>query len=101
VLAIAVALVPPPKPTFDWVIEWTSLLLAVFDLAALITMVELISIMVFKYKVENPGLGHISALCLATVQILEVLKVAHRLGWRFCVKKDGSEEAAISLLSTR
>jgi hypothetical protein len=52
-------------------------------------MVELISIMVFKYKVENLGLGQISALCLATVQILEVLKVAHGLGWRLFVENHG------------
>lgn len=99
VVAIAVAVVPRRKRTLDW-LKWASCLLVVLYLAGLITMIELISVMVFQYKVENLGLGQIIALCLETAQILEVCKVAHDGGWPVCVS-GGAGEARFMRMARR
>ena len=99
VVAIAIALVPHRKRTLDW-LKWASCLLIVIYLAGLITMIELISVMVFQYRVESLGLGQIIALCLETAQILEVWKVAHDGGWPLCVA-GGAGEARFMRMARR
>jgi len=75
ILAIIVAAVPRRYwKGEDW-LKWTSFFIVVFDLAAIIAMIELISNMVFEFKGENLGLGQIMAICLEIAQIWEIGRV--------------------------
>jgi hypothetical protein len=80
ILAVIVAAVPRSYcrrglRTVDW-LKWLSLSLVTFDFIILISMIEYISITVFKFKIEDLGLGQVIALCLEVAQIWEIFRVA-------------------------
>lgn len=53
--------------------KWLSVVLVVIDLLAFITIVEIISNIVFKFKVEDLGLGQIMAMILVVGELMEIV----------------------------
>jgi hypothetical protein len=85
ILAVIVAVVPRSYHRrelgkVDW-LKWLSLSLVMFDFIVLISMIEYISITVFKFKLEDLGLGQVIALCLEAAQIWEIFRVVLLLAW--------------------
>lgn len=77
ILAIICALLPKWKRKPElW--KWLSVVLVLIDLIALITMIEIISNIVFRFKVEDLGLGQIIALCLLVDELFEIVKLKYR-----------------------